>query len=526
MSYDDEKIKRSAYTKIHENTKRNYISSGNFKKSNPIQLQHNDRLKPPSYVIDNEQNNEINRNSYEALELKKQIIANAQEAYKNTTKAKNKKFQAKSYEWSLVVNIKPETTMQDLERLADYFANQTDEKGQLIYGFQCYQIAIHRDEGHINEQGEKVINHHAHMEFITLDKQTGKNNMRNLYNNKTQMRRMQTVIAKTLQMQRGEDKRLSGRQRIEPRKYAQMKEAEKGERKELKQELSRAKQDLDFMDEHLEKQKAKFREKLQEKDTIINQLENQTLSLKEIKAVLEDFRKQSIGKGYPKEFFKELSDLKQNTKEATLKDLKNILEDLAKGYESQKSEKELLKQELEKLKSEKNALESDLKQKEQKNDETQAKENKNDLRGNSVRLNDINEKELKELNEKINKLKQKPTLKALERIDLEKYLQEKNKLLGIKVLSTAEKFQREISYNSFYEMLKYRFRFIDRYKKDIENKNSPQENLKKLIDSLQDLQTNNKELYDYCLQTRFKNDLDKWLKQNNFELSKSQGRSI
>ncbi|MCR2063236.1 mobilization protein, partial [Campylobacter helveticus] len=327
--------------------------------------------------------------------------------------------------------------MQDLEKLAQHFSDK--------YGFQCYQIAIHRDEGHINEKGQKVINHHAHMEFITLDKQTGKNNYNREKISPRILREIQTEIAQILQMERGQDKRLSGRQRIEPRKYAQMKEAEKGERKELKQELSRAKQDLDFMDEHLEKQKAKFREKLQEKDTIINQLENQTLSPKEIKAVLEDFRKQSIGKGYPKEFFRELSDLKQNTKETTTKDLKNMLEDLAANYENEKSkrlalEQELqtlkerekeLKESLEKLKSEKNALESDLKQKEQKNDETQAKENKNDLMGNSVRLNDINEKELKELNEKINRLKQKPTLKALERIDLEKYLQEKNKLLGI-----------------------------------------------------------------------------------------------
>ncbi|EDP5291990.1 mobilization protein, partial [Campylobacter jejuni] len=60
--------------------------------------------------------------------------------------------------------------MNDLENLSKHFQEK--------YGFQCYQIAIHRDEGHINEQGEKIINHHAHMEFVTLDKETGKNNFR------------------------------------------------------------------------------------------------------------------------------------------------------------------------------------------------------------------------------------------------------------------------------------------------------------------------------------------------------------
>lgn len=64
------------------------------------------------------------------------------------------KFQSKSYEWSAVVNLKPSSTMAELQKLATHLQEK--------YGFQCYQIAIHRDEGHINEQGKKVLNHHAH----------------------------------------------------------------------------------------------------------------------------------------------------------------------------------------------------------------------------------------------------------------------------------------------------------------------------------------------------------------------------
>lgn len=46
--------------------------------------------------------------------------------------------------------------MQDLEKLSKYLQEK--------YGFQCYQIAIHRDEGYIDaENGKKHINHHAHM---------------------------------------------------------------------------------------------------------------------------------------------------------------------------------------------------------------------------------------------------------------------------------------------------------------------------------------------------------------------------
>ena len=108
--------------------------------------------------------------------------------------------------------------MQDLERLSKHFSDK--------YGFQCYQIAIHRDEGHIDENGERQINHHAHLEFITLDKNTGINRQREL---KPQtLRQIQSEVAEILGMQRGIDKRISKAERIEPRKYAKLKEAEKG----------------------------------------------------------------------------------------------------------------------------------------------------------------------------------------------------------------------------------------------------------------------------------------------------------
>ena len=175
------------------------ISSINFKKSFAINAEHNDRTLPPSYLIDNEKGAECDRNAEQARELKGQIIAQAKEAYINRT---NQRFQAKSYEWSAVCNIKSDTTMDDLKRLAKHFNDK--------YGFQCYQIAIHRDEGHIDEDGKKQINHHAHLEFVTLDK-TGINRQRELTPQK--LRELQSEVSQILEMQRGEDKRKSGRQR-------------------------------------------------------------------------------------------------------------------------------------------------------------------------------------------------------------------------------------------------------------------------------------------------------------------------
>lgn len=221
------------------------IASINFKKSVNFQVFHNSTVRP-HYAIGGELI--ANRKGYEALKIKEQIIKNAKEAYIKNTK---QKFQAKSYEWSAVVNIKPDTTMKDLERLAEHFETK--------YGFQCYQIAIHRDEGHINDYGEKVINHHAHLEFITLDKETGKNCFKLRDFPKSKMREIQDEVAEILKMERGVDKRISKRERIEPRKYAQMKEAERKEQAKLKaehkQELESKEAELKFKDTKLEQEK-------------------------------------------------------------------------------------------------------------------------------------------------------------------------------------------------------------------------------------------------------------------------------
>jgi hypothetical protein len=96
------------------------ISSINFKKSNAIQTRHNDRDLPPNYLI-SDTGCEVNRTHKEALKLRNKIIENAINAYNKNKSPKAPNFKAKSYEWSAVVNIKQDTTMQDLENLAKHF---------------------------------------------------------------------------------------------------------------------------------------------------------------------------------------------------------------------------------------------------------------------------------------------------------------------------------------------------------------------------------------------------------------------
>ncbi|WP_240446299.1 mobilization protein [Helicobacter pylori] len=226
------------------------LASGHFKPTNKIQAEHNDRTLSPNYLIPEEfrGQNEVNRYSTQARELKNQIIENAHQTYLITFKQKS---QAKSYQWSLVVNTKETTTMSDLEKLAEHF--------EVKYGFQCYQIAIHRDEGYIDENNQPHINHHAHMEFITLNKDNGKNMWGQI--NQVKLRQIQTEIAQILGMERGTDKRVSGTERIEPRKYAQMKNKERKELEAKEKEISTLKQEKDNL-----------KDKIQAKDKTINEL--------------------------------------------------------------------------------------------------------------------------------------------------------------------------------------------------------------------------------------------------------------
>lgn len=328
-----------------------HISSINFKKTNLIQAQHNDRLLPPSYLIGGDF--EVNRTSKEALLLKNKMIENAKEAYFEKV---GQKFQSKSYEWSAVCNIKSDTTMQELENLAKHFESK--------YGFQCYQIAIHRDEGHI-DKGEKIINHHAHLEFITLDKETGKNNYRRELITPKILRQIQSEVAEILQMERGQDKRITKRERIEPRKWAQMKEKER-------KTFQKKEETIDFKEKRIQHIKKNilspiFNELGIETKNATSYVElgkqatQKIVSLKETKARFETYRKEMIEMGYcDKEDYKIRTDLLKETlenakkKQLTQADLDNAIKELEKQIQ------ERHKEEIEALESKNQALKAEI----------------------------------------------------------------------------------------------------------------------------------------------------------------------
>ncbi|WP_299029818.1 mobilization protein [uncultured Campylobacter sp.] len=107
----------------------------------------------------------------------------------------------------------------------------------MIYG------AIHRDEGHLNDEGQFVKNTHFQVLFISLDENG--NSMHRITRGKRQlMRDIQTEVARVLNMERGIDKRISGREHLTLRQYKQavkLQEPIKQALKLTKDELEEAK---------------------------------------------------------------------------------------------------------------------------------------------------------------------------------------------------------------------------------------------------------------------------------------------
>ncbi len=363
------------------------ISSINFKKSTAWQIYHNDKHRP-GYAIGGEVL--CRPNADEALKIKQDIINKAIEAYNKNKKPKAPPFKAKSYEWSAVVNLKPKPTQElykDLEKLAQHFQEK--------YGYQCYQIAIHEDEGHINENGEKELNLHAHLEFITLDKKTGRNKFNRRDNKYQTMRDMQTETAEILGMERGIDKRLSGAKRIEPRVWAKMKEQEKGERKATREKIK----ELENKNKELESEVRP----LQMANNILKStistaktaLGVEILDEKTIKRALEDFRVNEMkNQGYTKDDFDKHSKLKKGILERfklgenftneqifkTLDDFKAELENTKAERDKERERANAAEQEIADLKKEIETLQKELDELRAKNAELQAqKQAKNDL---------------------------------------------------------------------------------------------------------------------------------------------------
>ena len=109
-----------------------------------------------------------------------------------------------------VVNIKPNTTMNDLLKYT--------KKVQERWGVRAIQIHIHRDEGHYENPNDPTTwkpNFHAHIIWDWMNHETGKS----FKLGKKDMEELQDMAAETLEMERGKSKAETGREHLEHNDY-------------------------------------------------------------------------------------------------------------------------------------------------------------------------------------------------------------------------------------------------------------------------------------------------------------------
>ena len=155
-------------------------------------------------------------------------------------KGKKKKRNGSSPLRESVVNIKPDTTMEDLR--------QYTQRVQDRWGVRAIQIHIHRDEGHYKDPENPetwMPNLHAHIIWDWMNHETGKSYKLS----KQDMSGLQDMAAETLEMERGKRKEETGAEHLIRSDFIRQKQekdlqAIQGEIEKKKSELQEQKDEI------------------------------------------------------------------------------------------------------------------------------------------------------------------------------------------------------------------------------------------------------------------------------------------
>lgn len=154
-----------------------------------------------------------------------------------------------------VVNIKPDTTMEDLLR----YVERVHER----WGIRALQIHIHKDEGHYENTEDTASwepNYHAHIIWDWMDHNTGKS----FKLNAEDMSAIQDLVAETLDMQRGQKKSETGIDHLERNDFIIQKQENK--KKQLQEEAKKAIAEKEEADAEVEAAKTEVADLWKEHD--------------------------------------------------------------------------------------------------------------------------------------------------------------------------------------------------------------------------------------------------------------------
>ena len=158
-----------------------------------------------------------------------------------------------------VVNIKPDTTMEDLLR----YAERVHER----WGIRAMQIHIHKDEGHYEDTEDPKSwepNYHAHIIWDWMDHDTGKS----FKLNAEDMSAIQDLVAETLDMQRGQRKSETGIDHLERNDFIIQKQESK--KKQLQEEAKKAVAEKEEAEAEVEAAKTEVADLWKEHDYLTN----------------------------------------------------------------------------------------------------------------------------------------------------------------------------------------------------------------------------------------------------------------
>jgi len=198
-------------------------------------LSHNDRSLKTNNSIFFDEKNEVSLGNKEAFKIYRNELKKRSLAYSKRTK---QSIQKKSItHLSAIVNLNQHHTLEDMQPLIDHLETSLDTK--------IFQVAIHRDEGHIKD-GENIKNYHAHIEFMGIDSK-GSSIRRKL--TKQYLKDLQTETANILGMERG--KKNSKAKRLDTYEFKKHKEKEEqtlkpilATQKDLKKEIANLREQL------------------------------------------------------------------------------------------------------------------------------------------------------------------------------------------------------------------------------------------------------------------------------------------
>lgn len=268
------------------------VTSGHLKKANFDNFHnHNFRITKPNYLLPSDlvvaKNHTVLFHDFDTV-FDEQI-----KIWKEHNKRGGRPPQKANCVQEIVINIKPDTKLDDLQIIANYIKRE--------YGYTPLEIAIHNDEGYVDKEGKPHFNHHAHIDFCTLkdgcqmarmekycDKveYTKKDGTKSWKFQSNKDSKLQDFIAETLGMERGQ--KGSKAKRLEHEQYRQVAQ----QKQELKDQIDDLNDINNLYGKLLQSYADSFEIKSGSAFEILKEIDSKATELKQLKADKEQQLKQ------------------------------------------------------------------------------------------------------------------------------------------------------------------------------------------------------------------------------------------